>query len=107
MGFLAVWVAIGIVSWTHIRAQKSTVEKKRWFDRYAWLMGAFVAGTGGAVLLSQGNFIAAPVVLVIVGAMVFLRVRSSFFCGACGRFSSSRNWFGREFRCPHCNNRLH
>lgn len=106
IGFLGIWVAIGVVSWLHIRAQKSAAEKKRWFDRYAWLMGALVAGTGGALLLSKGSLIAAPVVLIIVGAMVFLRVRSSFFCGACGKFSSCKNWFAREYRCPHCHNRL-
>lgn len=106
IGFVVLWMAIGLVSWLHIRAQKSPAEKKRWFDRYAWLMGALVAATGGALLLSQGNLIAAPVVLIIVGAMVFLRVRSSYFCGACGKFSSCRNWFAKEYRCPHCNNRL-
>ncbi len=106
VGFLAIWAAIGVVSWLHIRSQKSAAEKKKWFDRYAWLMGALVAGTGGALLLSRGSLIAAPVVLAIVGAMVFLRVRSSFFCNACGKFSSSHNWFAREYRCPQCNNRL-
>lgn len=90
----------------HIRSQTSPEEKKKWFDRYAWLLGAFVAGTGGAILVSQGNLIGSALTILILGTMVWLRIRGSFFCGACGKFSATRNWFAKEFRCPHCDNRL-
>ena len=45
-------------------------------------------------------------VLAIVAAMVFLRIRTTYFCGACDKMFSAPNFFAKEVRCPHCNYRL-
>lgn len=106
IGFVGIWLAICVTSWLHIRAQTSAGEKKKWFERYTMLMGAFIAGAGGAVLISRGIVAGAFIMLAIIAALTFFKIRFSYFCEMCGKMSSTRPWQAKDLNCPHCGSRL-
>lgn len=102
VGFVVVWTALAVVAWLHIRALPVPAERKKWFDRYVWILAAFVAGTGGALLIQRGAVAGALATLPVVAGVAWFRIRQSHFCLACGKYFSTGFGKASGGPCPHC-----
>jgi hypothetical protein len=104
--FMVAWVALGIGSWLFIRSRPSVDEKRLWHRRITIgsgvLFGLFLAYTFVAWRQPFVMFIFLP----FLGLIIYLNLRFTFFCDACGKTSHSQQWFSSSYHCPSCGHKL-
>lgn len=90
VSYLVIWASLGILSFFRIRTKSIAVEKKRCFDRFVITLGILVTVSmcGGALAWRQP--VLALVFLGVGGLIIFLNLRYTQFCEACGKSSQTR-----------------
>lgn len=106
LAYVLCWVVLAVWSWLHIRSRPTPQEKKKWFDRWCIIVGAFVMGFMGLIAVMWKLYILMPLFLAVGVGIVTLNLRNTYFCGSCGKRAFSQNWFSKTFHCPHCGERL-
>jgi DNA-directed RNA polymerase subunit RPC12/RpoP len=101
-------LVIAIIGWWRVRSCTTPEEKKKWADRVFVVQGLFVGGAMCAMAIAAKKYYGIPIMLLAGLAFGWLHHRFSFYCGNCGKHSTSQNWFSPHapYHCPHCGSKL-
>jgi cytochrome bd-type quinol oxidase subunit 2 len=104
--YMILWGILAMWSWLHIRSRPTSQEKKKWFDRWCIIAGAFVVGVMCLILVMWKQYSGIPFVLAGGIGITMLNLRNTYYCGSCGKRAFLQNWFSKAFHCPHCGERI-
>ena len=104
--FMVAWIALGIASWVWIRTRPSADEKRLWHRRIAIASGVLFGLFLTFTILAWRQPFALLIFLPFLVLIIFLNLRFTFFCDACGKMSHSQQWFSFTYHCPKCGHKL-
>ena len=101
--FIASWVIVLLISWIYFRFNKDIGLKRRCHKR-----GVIIYGTMFFFLTALG--MGPSFFLLIIGAAIvlimYLNIRNTIFCDACGKTTYINTWFSRIEYCARCGAKL-
>ena len=100
--FFAVWVVLSLGSVLFFTTSKDLALKK-------WVFPRLVAGSGAVFALLVGLTAPFPLFLFFapfVALIVWLNIRMTRFCDACGRMLINHMWWSQMIYCPRCGAKL-
>jgi DNA-directed RNA polymerase subunit RPC12/RpoP len=106
VAYFLIFAILAVGSWLHIRSRPTPHEKKRWFDRWCIIIGAFVTGSVCLILVIWERYIGIPLFIAAGIGITIMNLRNTYYCASCGKRSFSQNWFCKTFHCPHCGTKL-
>ena len=101
--FFVIWVALGVAGFFLFYVSKNVQFKKRFFPWYVILAGVlFISFT-----LVMGFPLGVLYFMVPAVALItFLNIKSTKFCGNCGRTVINQMWFTKVEYCEKCGAKL-
>lgn len=100
--FVLVWAALAVGGFMFFSFNKDVARKRLYFPRY-------VIGSGVLFGLVIALMAPRPAVLLFVpfiGLITWLNLRTTRFCGGCGRTLINQAWWSKMKFCPYCGEKL-
>ena len=101
--FIASWAIVALISWIYFRFNNNIGLKRRF---HKW--GVIVYGTMFFFLISLG--MGPSFFLLLFGAAIvlimYLNIRNTIFCDACGKVTYFNMWFSKIEYCARCGAKL-
>jgi len=104
--FIILWVLFGIGSWIFIQTRSDAVQKRLWYRRFC-ISGGIIFGAFTTVVFALwGRLLFSLIVLPFLALIMWLNLRSTFFCDSCGKMTVNQFWFSSFEFCPKCGKKL-
>ena len=101
--FFVTWIVLGVVGFFLFYVSKNVQFKKRYFPWYTILVGVlFISFSLGMGFPLEMLYFEVPAVALIT----CLNIKSTKFCGNCGRTIINRMWFNKVEYCAKCGAKL-
>ena len=101
--FFILWVAVGLVNYLYFRGSTDGGRKRR---IHRWMVAAYGTTYFLLIALSIGP---SPVLLffgAFIALIIYLNIRNTTFCDACGRTVYNHMWLGKADYCAKCGAKL-
>jgi hypothetical protein len=100
--FAVVWAAFAIGGFLFFARNRDAARKRRYFPRLAIGAGVVFALVIAFIVPWPALFLFIP----FIGVIVWLNIRMTRFCDACGRTLINQAWWSKMLFCPYCGEKL-
>lgn len=100
--FFAVWAALALGGFLFFALNKDVALKRRLFPRLAIAAGVLFGG----VIALMAPWPAFLLFVPFIALIVWLNIRMTRFCGACGKILINHQWWSTMNFCPYCGAKL-